>query len=150
MMLITRPHLSNLGAPHSHILIRTNIIRDAFSVRLAIPMLTTPTSLAIPLITVHEQHLLGQSSYISFRARFSLPFYKPFSPTSVISSPLHLLNSDVNCQLTIRFLAHRSAKFDVHPQVHFMMTVRDRIFPSMNAANGPPLAVVLFPICTSN
>ena len=31
-----------------------------------------------------------------------------------------------------------------------MMTGRDRIFPSMNAANGPPPAVVLLPICTSN
>ena len=29
-----------------------------------------------------------------------------------------------------------------------MMTVRGRIFPSMNVANGPPVAVDLFRICT--
>ena len=39
-----RPRLSNLRATYSHILMRTNIIRDAFGVRLAIPMLTMPTS----------------------------------------------------------------------------------------------------------
>ena len=65
------------------------------------------------------------------------------------SATLYLL-SDVNCLLTIRFLAHRSAKFDVHPQVHaFRMIVQGRIFPSMNVAKGPPLAVDLLPICTS-
>ena len=113
-IILARPQLSNLGGTHSHILMRTNIIRDAFGVRLAIPVLTTPTSWAIPSITVHEQHLLSPSSYISSRARFSLLFYRPFSPTSAFSSPLHLI-FEVNCLLTIRFSAHRSAKFDVHP-----------------------------------
>ena len=119
-MLITRPYLSNLGATYSHILMRTNIIRDAFVVRLAILvlMLTTQTSLAMHSIEYSsQQHLLSPSSYISSRARFYLLFYKPFSPTSDFSSPLHLL-SDVKCLLTIRLLAHTLAKFDVHPHVH--------------------------------
>ena len=114
-MLITCPQLSNLGVTHSHILMKANTISDAFGARLAIPMPTTPTSLAIPLITVHDQHLLSPSSYISSRARFLLLCCEPFSLTLVFSSLLHLL-SNVNCQLTIRFLAHRSAKFDLHPK----------------------------------
>ena len=101
---------------HSH---EDDIIRGSSGVRLAIPIYAHHADQlghAIPSITVHEQHLLTPGSYISSRARICRLFYESFSPTSVFSSPLHIL-SGVNCPLTIRFLAHRSAKFDLHPQV---------------------------------
>ena len=117
MMLITRSPTpfqfrSNLQ-PHSH---EDEYHRDAFGVQ---PVINTHAhhadQLGLPSITIHEQHLLIPSTYISSRARIYLPFYQPFSPTSVLSSPLHLLSA-VNCPLTIRFLAHRPAKFEVHPK----------------------------------
>ena len=44
-----------------------------------------PTSLAIPSITVHEQHFPSPSSYAMSRARFSPLLFNPFSPPSVFS-----------------------------------------------------------------